>query len=160
MRIVPATLIGAFLLSLSPTLALSAEGDLGKLLQDRLAARIAKLESACGSDIKKYCREVTPGEGRVLYCLQAYEDKISSKCIYGLEDTLSSAQTLFDALREAVVACRADIATACGKVQPGQGRIAACILQNRATVSKECGDSVDRLQAASAEPPAGDRKDK
>ena len=32
---------------------------------EKLTAKVAKLESACAKDIKKYCKTVTPGEGRM-----------------------------------------------------------------------------------------------
>ena len=57
-------------LGLVPLLAIlsagpvSAQTDLGKTILEKLMARVVKLESACASDIKKYCRTVTPGEGR------------------------------------------------------------------------------------------------
>ena len=64
--------------------AASAQSDVGKTIMEKLTAKIAKLESACAKDIKKYCRDVTPGEGRMIYCMQAHEDKISPKCAFEL----------------------------------------------------------------------------
>ena len=34
----------------------------------------------CTSDIQQYCGDVTPGEGRLLGCLQAYSDQVSEEC--------------------------------------------------------------------------------
>ena len=68
--------------------------DVAKTLQEKLTARIAKLESACAKDIKKYCKDVTPGEGRVIYCMQAHEDKISPQCTFELEDELTERAEL------------------------------------------------------------------
>ena len=69
------------ILSVSPV---CAQTDLGKTILEKLTAKVAKLESACAKDIKKYCRTVTPGEGRMIYCMQAHEDKISVKCAFEL----------------------------------------------------------------------------
>ena len=77
-------------LGLLPLLAIlsagpvSAQADLGKTVLEKLTARVAKLESACAKDIKKYCKTVTPGEGRMIYCMQAHEDKISVNCTFEL----------------------------------------------------------------------------
>jgi len=38
------------------------------------------LEAACGADIKQFCANVTPGQGREFACLHAYDDKISAGC--------------------------------------------------------------------------------
>ena len=62
------------LLSVLSIGSVSAQTDVTKTLQEKLTARIAKLQSACAKDIKKYCKDVTPGEGRVIYCMQAHED--------------------------------------------------------------------------------------
>lgn len=48
------------MLSVGPV---SAQTDLGRTILEKLTARVAKLESACAEDIKKYCGTVTPGEG-------------------------------------------------------------------------------------------------
>ncbi len=54
-----------------------AQTDTMNAILERLTADIQKLETSCGEDIKKYCSTVTPGDGRILHCMQAHEDKIS-----------------------------------------------------------------------------------
>jgi len=124
-----------------------AQTDMMNAILERLTAGIKKLEAACGEDIKKYCSTVTPGEGRMLYCMQAHEDKISPACAYDLSEVSSQVQTTADSLREAVMACRGDIDKFCAKTQPGQGRIAACLAANSASVSKGCMDAVHKLKS-------------
>jgi hypothetical protein len=125
----------------------SAQADIAKTIQDKLNAEAAKLEQSCAGDIKKYCSDVTPGEGRMLYCMQAHEDKISTKCAYDLEEAAADVQLHADNLKEAVAACKAEISGVCGKIQPGQGRIAACLFANRSTASKACGDVLGKIEA-------------
>src|SRR6476660_9459186 len=139
-------------LGLLPFLALllagpvCAQADLGKTILEKLTARVAKLESACASDIKKYCRTVTPGEGRMIYCMQAHEDKISVKCAFELGEAATSVQTAADALKDAVIACKAEISGVCGKILPGQGRIAACLLSNKSTASAGCVEAIQKIE--------------
>ncbi len=128
----------------------SAQANIGKTIVEKLSAKVAKLESLCAKDIKRYCTTVTPGEGRMIYCMQAHEDKISPQCAYELEESASSIQTLTDSLKDAVLACKAEIAGVCGKTVPGQGRIAACLMENRATVSKGCEDAIQKVEALAA----------
>lgn len=123
-----------------------AQTDIMNAILNRLTAGIKKLETACGDDIKKYCSTVTPGDGRILYCLQAHEDKISPACEYDLNEVELQFETTTDQLRQAVNACRGDIDKFCAKTQPGQGRIAACLAANRTSVSKNCVDAVQELQ--------------
>jgi Cysteine rich repeat len=153
MKIVAVNAVGMFVLAVLSVLPASAETDMATTLRDELAARVAKLEKSCGRDVKKYCSSVTPGEGRILYCLQAYEDKISPKCVYELEETTSGSELLFENLKQAVSACRAEISGKCSTVQPGEGRIAACLLQNMSTASKECTEAVQKLKTTLAEKP-------
>ena len=123
-----------------------AQTDVMNAIAERLAAGIQKLETSCGEDIKKFCSTVTPGDGRILYCMQAHEDKISPACAYDLNEVEGQVQATADHLREAVNACRGDIDKFCAKTQPGQGRIAACLAANRTSVSKNCVAAVQKLQ--------------
>jgi len=40
----------------------------------------------CASLSEQYCSDVTPGEGRLLSCLLAYQDKAQGDCAAALED--------------------------------------------------------------------------
>jgi Cysteine rich repeat len=123
-----------------------AQTDMMNLLLERLATGIKKIETSCGEDLKKYCSTVTPGEGRILYCMQAHEDKISDGCASVLDEVVFQAEATADHLREAVNACRGDIDKFCANTSPGQGRIAACLAANRTSVSKICVEAVQKLQ--------------
>lgn len=123
-----------------------AQTDAMNAVLQRLMAGIKKLENSCGADIKKHCSDVTPGDGRIMHCLQAYEDKLSPECEYDLDEAELQLQTTLDHLREAVNACRSDIDKLCAKTTPGQGRIAACLAANRTSVSQTCVEAVQRLQ--------------
>jgi cysteine rich repeat protein len=129
----------------------SAQTDIAKAIKDKLAAQAAKLEKSCAGDIKKYCKTVTPGEGRLIYCMQAHEDKISPKCAYDLEEAATSVETSAANLSEAISACKAEITGICGKIQPGQGRIAACLIVNKSTASKNCAEAVQKIEAMAAQ---------
>jgi hypothetical protein len=130
--------------------SVSAQTDIAKAIQAKLAAEAAKLENSCADDIKKYCSDVTPGEGRMIYCMQAHEDKISPKCAFDLEEAATDVQLSADNLKDAITACHAEITGVCGKTLPGQGRIAACLIQNKPTASKGCVDALEKIEAMAA----------
>ena len=134
------------LLAISSIASASAQTDAGKAILEKLNAKVAKLESACARDIKKYCSNVTPGEGRLIYCMQAYEDKISPKCAFELEEAATSVLTTADALKDAVIACKAEITGVCGNTKPGQGRIAACLMANKSTASTGCTEAIKQIE--------------
>ncbi len=129
----------------------SAQTDIAKAIQERLVAQIAKLQSSCTDELTKYCSTVTPGEGRLLYCMQAHEDKISAKCAYELEETAARIQTSADNLRDAIIACKTEITGVCGKTQPGEGRVAACLIANKSTLSKNCAEALQKIEALAAQ---------
>jgi Golgi apparatus protein 1 len=149
MRNVTHSLIGLGCLSLlviRPIGPASAQADIAKAVVDKLTALAAKVESSCADDIKKYCSTVTPGEGRIIYCMQAHEDKISPKCTYDLEEAATNVQTSIDSLKEAIVACKAEITGVCGNIAPGQGRIAACLITNKSAASKGCSEALQKIE--------------
>jgi len=43
--------------------------------------------SACETDVDAYCRNVQPGEGRVVGCIKANESNVSKACISALKKT-------------------------------------------------------------------------
>jgi hypothetical protein len=150
MRNIMHLLIGLGFLSLlviRPIGPALAQADIAKAVVDKLTALAAKVESSCADDIKKYCSTVTPGEGRLIYCMQAHEDKISPKCAYDLEEAATNVQTSIDNLKEAIVACKAELAGACGNIVPGQGRIAACLIANKSAASKGCLEALQKIEA-------------
>jgi hypothetical protein len=128
----------------------SAQTDITKAIQEKLTAEAAKLEKSCADDIKKYCSDVTPGEGRMLYCMHAHEDKISPKCGFDLEEAAADVQLSADNLKDAITACKAEITGVCGKTLPGQGRIAACLIANKSTASKNCVEALGKIEALAA----------
>ena len=139
------------LLAISSAGAVSAQTSVGKAILDRLNAGVEKLESVCAQDIKKYCSKVTPGEGRMVYCMQAFEDKISPKCAYALEEAATRILTAADALKDGVIACKAEINGVCGKIKPGEGRIATCLLENKSTASAGCAAAIAKVQSLASE---------
>ena len=56
------------------------ERDALPLDRQQLERAAAAAIENCESEIKEFCGNVTRGEGRVLACLKAYEDKVSSNC--------------------------------------------------------------------------------
>src|SRR5450432_1957636 len=106
--------VGLPLLAILSVGSASAQSNVGKTILEKLTAKVSKLESACAKDIKKYCSTVTPGEGRMIYCMQAHEDKISPKCAFELGDTATSVQITADALKDGIIACKAEITGVCG----------------------------------------------
>lgn len=114
----------------------------------RLDAAVNKIQAACASDLTKYCSTVTPGEGRVVYCVLAYEDKISTKCEYALYEASRNLNRALDAVGQVADACWDEIEKRCANIPEGGGRIAQCLLTNKASIKKACQSAVEKLPSA------------
>ena len=100
------------------------------------------LVAACETDIENFCSQVTPGDGRLLHCMAAHEDKISGQCEYALYQ----AATLLEQLSAAIVyvanQCRTEIETVCSDVVLGEGRLPACLAEHDEEVSDGCRKAI------------------
>jgi hypothetical protein len=99
---------------------------------------IDSVKSGCDKEIKAYCNDVKPGEGRVLACLYAHEDKLSGKCEYALYDAAAQLERAVQALTYVANECGEDLKANCAGIKPGEGRILQCLDKNDAKVSKRC----------------------
>jgi hypothetical protein len=105
------------------------------LAAETLVESVAK---GCKKELETYCKDVTPGEGRVLACLYAHEDKLSGQCEYALYDAAYQLERALTALAYVANECRADLQKFCSDIQPGGGRLLACIDKNEKQVSSRC----------------------
>jgi len=109
---------------------------------------VEKVTAACEQEIKSYCSQVTPGEGRMLSCFYAHEDKLSVQCINALYDGMATLERAVEAISYIANQCREDIDSVCGETVPGEGRIANCLLDNKASLSEPCGTAIDEVGLA------------
>ena len=92
----------------------------------------------CDKELKTYCKDVTPGEGRGLACLYAFSDKLSTKCEYALYDAAAQLERAVAALSYTVNECRDDLTKFCSDIKPGEGRLLQCLEKNDAKITKRC----------------------
>ena len=112
---------------------------------DNLSAQETLIETVangCKTEIETYCKEVTPGEGRMLACLYAYQDKLSGKCEYALYDASARLERAVAALTYVVKECEADLAANCAGVKAGEGRLLECLEKSEAKVSQRCKGAI------------------
>jgi hypothetical protein len=105
------------------------------LAQQTLVDSVLK---GCDKELKTYCKDVTPGEGRVLACLYSFWDKLSDQCDNALYDAAAQLARAVSALSYVVNECRDDLKTYCSDIQPGEGRLLQCMDRNYTKVSKRC----------------------
>ncbi len=94
--------------------------------------------NSCEADIKQYCSQVTPGEGRLLHCAAAHEDKLSGECSYALYQAASLLEQLSVAIAYVAKSCETEIKTLCSDVKAGEGRILSCLEGNGEALGDAC----------------------
>jgi hypothetical protein len=127
----------AFLIFWVVAVSLAAVGNLPA--QETIIETVA---NGCKTEIETYCKAVTPGEGRVLACLYAYQDKLSGKCEYALYDAAARLERAVTALTYVAKECEADIVANCSGVKAGEGRVLQCLEKNEAKVSARCKGAI------------------
>ena len=109
------------------------------LAQDTL---VEHLVLACESDIENYCSKVTPGNGRMLHCMAAHEDKISGQCMYAFYQAASLLEQLSVAINYVAHECSTEIETLCSDVVVGEGRMLACFDEHEEELGDACKKAI------------------
>jgi hypothetical protein len=122
------------LLVLVAASALAAEGPLEKTMQQAAGTVI----QGCDKELSTFCKNVTPGEGRLLACLYAYEDQLSPRCEYALYDSSAQLDRAINALNYTAQECGDDLQKYCADVQAGEGRLRDCLKKNEKKLSDRC----------------------
>lgn len=116
-----------------PRLALAA-GVLAAAL-----ATPAVAQSPCVADAQRLCQGIAPGGGRIHACLKSNADRLSPACRQDLDQAAKRA-------REIHQRCQGDVWQFCQGIQPGQGRILACLKSHEAELSPPCADEFGRAR--------------
>ena len=139
--------ICGFALALAISSPARAETDIAKKAIAKAEAAMAKVEAACEADLDKYCKSVTPGEGRIALCLMAHEDKISYACFDALLSVADGIELAVSNLERAADACAGDIDKLCASIEPGEGRIVQCLIDKKPELSTQCSGEVAGFEA-------------
>jgi hypothetical protein len=100
------------------------------------------VKKACHTELTTFCKGVTPGEGRILSCLYAFQDRVSGKCQYAIYDAAAQLDHAATALKYAATECKDDLLKYCGNVKVGQGRVKACLDKNEKSLSDKCKNAL------------------
>lgn len=103
---------------------------------------VATVAQGCTKEIERYCSQVTLGEGRLLACFYAHEDKLSGQCQYALYTAAAELDAAVSALNYLATECRDDILAHCAEVQVGEGRVLECLDANAESVSDGCKQAI------------------
>src|SRR5262249_29676600 len=81
----------------------------GGPIETRISAAVKKIQDACSADVTAFCGNVSRGEGRLVLCMMAHEDKVSSKCEYSLYEASRNLDRAVDRVEQIADACWGDV---------------------------------------------------
>ena len=102
--------------------------------------------NGCKKELETYCKDVTPGQGRVLACLYAHSDKLSGQCEYALYDAAAQLERAVAALSYVINECGNDLQKLCSGVPVGKGRLLKCLEKNDSKVSGRCKQALKDVE--------------
>jgi len=111
---------------------------------DNVIDTVAK---GCEKELTTYCKDVTPGEGRVLACLYAFSDKLTGQCEYALYDAAVQLERFVAALTYLANECDADLEKFCAEIEVGEGRVLKCLDDNGDKISDRCTQALKDVGA-------------
>lgn len=118
----------------------SKKGDFKKQLEN--------VKSACKSDMEKFCKEVTPGDGRLASCLDSHGDKLSETCSTSYSNFQESISKRLDKAEVSFrKSCGTDIQKFCSNVPSGGGRILDCLSDHQDGLSNSCKDLQAKIRS-------------
>jgi hypothetical protein len=112
---------------------------------------VDKVTTACDPEIKAYCSQVTLGEGRLLACFYAHEDKLSGRCQYALYEAAAELEAFAAAVTHIATECKDDLMKYCAQVELGQGRVGTCLLDHKAELTATCQAAIADVGLEKAE---------
>jgi hypothetical protein len=99
---------------------------------------VKSVTEGCKAELEGYCKDVTPGNSRLLACIYAHGDKLSTKCEYALYDAAAQLERAVAALAYVTNECMDDLTQNCSNVAVGQGRLLECLNKNEKNISSRC----------------------
>lgn len=97
-------------------------------------------QKPCAVEIENYCKNVQPGEGRIVQCLQDHDSELSTVC-------REKVKAVMLKVGEAKQACAKDISKFCAGVTPGGGRLIKCLKPHVNELAPECREKFLPIRA-------------
>jgi len=100
---------------------------------------------ACEASAVKFCKDIEPGEGRIIQCLKKHNAELPAKCKAVVKTMRlpqkgqgGSGEEQGQGPGKDIAACKANIEAFCKDIEPGGGRIIQCLKTHESELSAEC----------------------
>jgi multidrug efflux system outer membrane protein len=105
----------------------------------------------CADEFERFCKDIKPGLGMMILCLDQHRDELSPVC----REKVGAALAKVDKAKQD---CATDINNFCAGVKPGGGRLLECLKQQTDKLSPVCKAHVQRYDAPLGAQPAAARQ--
>lgn len=99
------------------------------------ADEAAGSQGPCKADYEKFCKDVKPGHGRIIKCMNEHKDDLSAECKEKIAARKEKRQEAHEAWEKA---CGDDVKSLCADVKAGHGAIRKCLRENKEKLSDGC----------------------
>jgi Golgi apparatus protein 1 len=98
-------------------------------------------KNACGADVEKLCSGMSPGEGKIVSCLNEHKSELSPGCTSYMTKVKQQMKTVGEA-------CEPDVEKFCWQTPAGKGGIASCLKSHKDDLSADCKTAITKAKAA------------
>lgn len=105
------------------------------------ADAVTTLAADCGADIKKHCKGLNLGGGKIQACLEQNAAKVSPTCTATLANVTASIKQRLTAQSSFASVCEHDAAQLCSGVK-GEGNVLACLVKAKQVAERQCGQVI------------------
>jgi hypothetical protein len=105
------------------------------------ADAVTALAKECGADIKKHCKGINLGGGRIQGCLEENAAKVSATCTSTLSSVMASIRQRQEAQMTYSKICQHDMSQYCNGVV-GDGNILSCLIETSRVDGRKCDQAI------------------
>jgi hypothetical protein len=98
----------------------------------------ALADDPCGAETQALCNKAV-GVNALLGCLRNNQEKLSPACQVSVTEYAAIAREYGDG-------CQEDAKKLCADVEPGQGRLARCLVDHMSFLSQSCQDAINKVR--------------
>jgi OOP family OmpA-OmpF porin len=106
------------------------------------AEAIDAFSASCGNDIRKHCKGIALGGGRVQQCLAQKPSLVSARCQAAATELGAWLRNRAAARQAVLRVCDIDIRRLCAGVQAGDGNLLECFYKAKRNVSPRCQQTI------------------
>ena len=100
--------------------------------------------SACKSDIQKYCSDAQAGTPAMGKCMKDNMDQFSDTCKTQMKTAHNDMKKMRENMKSA---CKSDVQKLCSDVKVGGGNIMKCLNDNESQLSTSCKTARDEMHS-------------